>query len=150
MHQAKSLLLILSLFAAACGKSDKSATAAATPAVDTEATRADVAPEPEPEDATLTREDVGEDTLVMLMTLVEIAETHKGDCTKTAADFRETFAAHRATLDAGKKMESVPEDQQWFEENYSYKFNNQAMLMREHLGACMSDPEFQAVMAEMN
>lgn len=147
MRKATSLLLILSLSAAACGKSEKSETPATTPAVDTAPT-ADV--EPEPEDKPLTREEVGEDTLVMLTTLVEIAETHKGDCAKTAAGFRETFAAHRDTLDAGKKMESIPEDQQWFEENYSYKFNNQAMLMREHLGACMSDPEFQTVMAEMN
>lgn len=150
MRTLRSLLLILFLPAAACDKSEKSEMPAASPIVDTAPTATDTDVEPEPADKPLTREEVGEDTLVMLTTLVEIAETHKGDCAKTSAGFRETFAAHRETLDAGKKMESIPADQLWFEENYSYKFNNQAMLMREHLGACMSDPEFQNAMAEMN
>ncbi len=152
MRQAKSLQIVvsLSLATAACGKTEKTEMPAVAPTVDTEGPNGLEGPVPVDEDRELTREDVGNDTLVMLTKLVEISETHKGDCQTTAAAFRETFAAYRATLDAGKKMEEVPEDQQWFEENYSYKFNTQAMRMRENLGDCLSDPEFQKVMAEMN
>ncbi len=149
MRTAKSLIMILSLASASahCGKTDTSTTPAIAPTIESEPAATQ---EPVPETEEPTREDVGEKTLAMLVKLVEISETHKGDCATTTAAFRETLERYKATLDAGKKMEEVPEDQRWFEENYSYKFNNQAMLLKEHLGACAFDLEFQKAMEELN
>tara|TARA_R110002096_G_scaffold16898_1_gene57568 strand:+ start:10648 stop:11106 length:459 start_codon:yes stop_codon:yes gene_type:complete len=152
MHKAKSLLILLALSlapTAACGGSaDTSETAATTPVEAEPATAVEAEPEAEP--AEPTREDVAEGMLLMLTQLVEISATNAGDCAANTTAFHAKFEENQALMQAGKTMEENPEDQQWFEENYSYKFNNQAMLMRENLGDCLSDPEFQKVLAELN
>lgn len=152
MPFARSLLVMV-LGATACGTNDASHTTASAPvAQDTDPTEvAADAPVAEVEIVVpTTREEMGEQTLSMLGALGALAKEHEGKCAETIDAFRSTLVSYQESIKAGNTMQENPENRQWFEENYSYKINQAAMLMRDSLGACVSEPGFQDVMKLLN
>ncbi len=137
---------------AACGGSSSAPAEPTSPATTEPAEIEEDETEPvaEPVVTATNRVEMGEQTMAMLMELTEVQAANKGDCAATTSGFRDTLKRYEESLAAGKKMEENPEDRQWFEETYSYKINNQVMLMRDHLGDCMAEPDFQEVMATLN
>lgn len=154
MIRTFSQCLVMTLAATACGNNASQTTASAPVAEEAEPTALAADNQGQASEIEIvvptTLEEMGEQTLSMLASLTAQATEHQGECSETIAAFRDTFMRYQESIAVGNTMQEEPENRLWFEENYSYKINQAALLMRESLGECVSDPGFQEVMKLLN
>ena len=79
---------------------------------------------------------LGEKAAQLMDDMAKVAEKHKDDCDKAAAELKVVFEKAKPVLEAGKKFKEEPGKQKWLEEKYGARIMGAMTKMMPLIQKC--------------